>query len=112
MKIKIFYYRLPYVEAVISETYRLWPVFPIIGPRRVLCDTNIGKYMIPKNTTVLFNTYSINKDPTLYSEPDKFMPERFIKNGVFEPDEYSLQFGKGTKWKIIFFAILEKLKIL
>lgn len=89
--------KLPYVEAVINETYRLWPVFPIIGPRRVLCDTNIDKYVIPKDTTILFNTYSINKDPTLYPDPDKFMPERFIKNGVFEPDEYSLQFGKGKR---------------
>ncbi|OAD53437.1 hypothetical protein WN48_09993, partial [Eufriesea mexicana] len=89
--------KLPYVEAVISESQRLWPVFPIIGPRRVLQDTQLDKYIIPKDSTVLINLYSINKDPTIYPEPDKFKPERFIKNNVFEPDIYSLQFGKGRR---------------
>lgn len=85
------------MEAVISEVQRMWPVFPIIGPRRVLHDTIIDKYTVPRDTTILVNMYSVNKDPNIYPEPDKFMPERFIKNDVFEPDTYSLQFGRGIK---------------
>lgn len=89
--------KLPYVEAVMSETQRMWPVFPILGPRRVLRDTNLDKFTIAKDSTILMNIYSINKDPTLYPEPDKFMPERYLKNGVYEPDAHSLQFGKGRR---------------
>nr|XP_033183429.1 probable cytochrome P450 305a1 [Bombus vancouverensis nearcticus] len=89
--------KLPYVEAVISEVQRMWPVFPIIGPRRVLHDTILDKYTVPRDTTILVNMYSINKDPNIYPEPHKFMPERFIRNDVFEPDTYSLQFGKGRR---------------
>ncbi|CAK9803370.1 Probable cytochrome P450 305a1 [Anthophora plagiata] len=89
--------KLPYVEAIISETQRLCPVFPILGPRRVLRETNLDKYRIPKNATILMNTYSISSDPDIYPEPDKFKPERFIKDGVFEPDANSLNFGKGKR---------------
>ena len=97
-KPKFFYrYRLPYVEAVINEVFRLWPVFPIIGPRRVLHNTVLDKYTIPKDATVLLNLYSINKDHNVFPEPDKFMPERFMKNGTYEPNTYTLHFGKGIR---------------
>ncbi|KAF3425765.1 hypothetical protein E2986_10751, partial [Frieseomelitta varia] len=89
--------KLPYVEAVINEVYRLWPVFPIIGPRRVLHNTVLDKYTIPRDSTVLLSVESINKDPNIFPEPEKFMPERFIKNGTYEPSAYSLQFGKGKR---------------
>nr|XP_033340660.1 probable cytochrome P450 305a1 isoform X1 [Megalopta genalis]XP_033340661.1 probable cytochrome P450 305a1 isoform X2 [Megalopta genalis]XP_033340662.1 probable cytochrome P450 305a1 isoform X1 [Megalopta genalis] len=89
--------KLPYAEAIISETMRMWPVFPLIGPRRVLCDTELGNYRIPKETTILINNYSVNRDPELYPEPDKFKPERHIKNGAYEPDMNSIIFGKGRR---------------
>ncbi|XP_017885232.1 methyl farnesoate epoxidase-like [Ceratina calcarata] len=89
--------KLPYVEAVMSESQRLWPVFPIVGPRRVLRDTDLDKYTIPKESTVLMNSFSISRDPNLYTDPEKFIPERYIKNGAFVPDPYSLQFGKGRR---------------
>ncbi|KOX69408.1 hypothetical protein WN51_05571 [Melipona quadrifasciata] len=89
--------KLPYVEAVINEVHRLWPVFPIIGPRRVLHNTVLDKYTIPRDTTVLINLYSINSDPNIFPEPEKFMPERFMKNGTYEPNACVLQFGKGKR---------------
>lgn len=89
--------KLPYVEAVMSETQRLWPVFPILGPRRVLRDTDLDKYTIAKESTILMNMYSINRDPSIYTDPDTFIPERYMKNGAFVPDPYSLQFGKGRR---------------
>lgn len=85
------------MEAVINEAYRLWLVFPIIGPRRTLHNTVLDKYTIPKDATILLNVYSIDSDPNIYPEPEKFMPERFIKNGTYEPNAYSLKFGKGIR---------------
>lgn len=37
-----------YVEAVLLETKRLNHVTPIIGPRRVLKNTNLNGYSLPK----------------------------------------------------------------
>ncbi|XP_076623309.1 putative cytochrome P450 305a1 [Colletes latitarsis] len=89
--------KLPYAEAVITESQRLWPVLPVIGPRRVLRDTYLDNYSLPKDSTILLNLYSIHTDPDIFPEPLKFQPERFIKNGVFDHNAEVLTFGKGRR---------------
>ncbi|XP_033340663.2 putative cytochrome P450 305a1 isoform X1 [Megalopta genalis] len=115
--------KLPYAEAIISETMRIWPLFPLIAPRRVLCDTKLGSYRIPKDTVVVINNYSVNMDPELHPEPDKFDPERHIKNGIYEPDVNSIIFGMGrrkcpgailakTALFVIFVGVMQKFTLL
>lgn len=89
--------KLPYTEAVMNETQRMWPVFPVIGPRRVLQDTTLERFKIPKDTTILINIYSVNRDPDLFPDPDVFNPERYFKNGAYKPDSNSLTFGRGRR---------------
>ncbi|XP_048506646.1 probable cytochrome P450 305a1 isoform X4 [Athalia rosae] len=89
--------KLPYTEAVMTESQRISTVAPIIGPRCVLQDTNLLGYDIPKGATVLVNVASIYMNPEYYPEPDKFNPERFIKNGLYVPDENLVFFGKGRR---------------
>ncbi|XP_078043390.1 methyl farnesoate epoxidase-like [Augochlora pura] len=114
--------KFPYGEAVINETLRMWPLFPLL-PRRAVCDTQLGDYRIPKDTTVLINNYSVNRDPELYPEPDLFKPERHIENGVYKPDVNSLTFGMGrrkcpgavlakTATFIIFLGVIQKFTLL
>lgn len=86
---------MPYLEAVMMESQRLVPVVPIIGPRRVLRDTKLLDYHIPKESFIVINLHSIHADPNLYPEPNKFKPERFIKNGSRVKDDNLLFFGKG-----------------
>lgn len=86
---------MPYTEALLTECQRMWVVTPIIGPRRVLSDTILGSYTIPKNVTVLMNIFSNNMDPKVYSDPTSFKPERFIKDGVYVSDNHFITFGKG-----------------
>lgn len=88
---------MPYTEAVLAESQRIWLVTPIIGPRRVLRDTTLGGYTISKDTTVLLNAFSNNMDPTLYSNPTLFEPERFIKDKLYQPDKNLILFGKGKR---------------
>lgn len=38
----------PYTEAVLMEVERFLHVVPVIGPRRVLSDTALDGYVIPK----------------------------------------------------------------
>lgn len=89
--------KLPYTEAVLSESLRMWPVFPVIGPRRVLRDTTVENYRIPKDSSILLNIYSVNMDPNLFDDPHTFKPDRFLKNGVYETDENVIVFGKGRR---------------
>lgn len=44
---------LPYVSAVLLEVQRFYHIVAIGGPRRVLHETTLGGYTIPKDTTVL-----------------------------------------------------------
>ena len=39
---------MPYVDAVLLESQRFMHVTPVTGPRRVLKDTELGGYYIPK----------------------------------------------------------------
>lgn len=42
---------MPYVEAVLMEVKRFCHVTPVSGPRRVLRDTKLDNYTIPKVIT-------------------------------------------------------------
>lgn len=87
---------MPYLEAVCTESQRLCLVTPTIGPRRVLRDTELLGYHIPKNTTILINVYSSNTSKDRYKDPTSFIPERFIENGSYQSDENLILFGQGN----------------
>ncbi|XP_042479898.1 cytochrome P450 93A3-like [Macadamia integrifolia] len=71
--------KLPYLQAVIKETLRLYPTFPVLG-RECTQDCKIGGYDVLKNTRVLVNLYTIMRDPNSWEEPNEFRPERFLVN--------------------------------
>ncbi|XP_046739159.1 methyl farnesoate epoxidase-like [Diprion similis] len=89
--------RLPYTEAILTESQRMCLVVPVIGPRRVLRETKLSGYTIPQEATVILNIWSIHMNPEYYSEPDVFKPERFLQNGVFVPDKNLIFFGEGKR---------------
>lgn len=89
--------KLPYTEAVLTETLRRWCLLPIIGPRRVLRDTVLGNYRISKGTAVLINLYSVHMNEDLFPDPYEFNPDRFIKNGAYVSCENVLAFGRGKR---------------
>ncbi|KAG6533784.1 cytochrome P450 93A3-like [Zingiber officinale] len=68
---------LPYLQAIIKETLRLHPTGPMIA-RQSDRDAKIKGYDVPANTTVFVNVWAIGRDPTQWSEPLEFRPERFI----------------------------------
>lgn len=90
--------KMPFTEATLTECQRLWNVTPIIGPRRVLNNTILDGYKIPKNATILMNVYSNNLDPDLFPDPTLFKPERYIsKDGTYQQPENIILFGKGKR---------------
>ncbi|KAJ9567967.1 hypothetical protein OSB04_003933 [Centaurea solstitialis] len=92
---------LVYLDAIIKETLRLYPVAPLSVPHESIEDCIVGGYNIPKGTRLLVNLWKIQRDPKFWSDPLEFRPERFltshkdvdVKGKHFE----LLPFGSGRR---------------
>ncbi|XP_057463308.1 geraniol 8-hydroxylase-like isoform X2 [Actinidia eriantha] len=91
--------RLPYLQAIVKETFRLHPPSPLLVPRKVETDVEICGFTIPKGTQVLVNTWSIGRDPSVWEDPKLFKPERFLGSeiDVRGRDMELLPFGGGRR---------------
>ena len=85
---------LKYLDGVVKETLRLLPVIPMVG--RVLQEPMmIGDYMLPKGVSAVPCIYLAHRRPEVYPEPEKFIPERFMKK---PPGPYEFfPFGGGIR---------------
>ncbi|KAH7020341.1 putative benzoate 4-monooxygenase cytochrome P450 [Ilyonectria destructans] len=70
--------RLPYLDAVIKETLRLYAPLPASEPRSMPVDTTIDGYLIPAGTVVSMSPYTLHRNPDVFPEPLKFKPERWL----------------------------------
>ncbi|XP_015690356.1 geraniol 8-hydroxylase-like [Oryza brachyantha] len=91
--------KLKYLEAVVKETLRLHPPAPFLLPHQAEDTTEVGGYTVPKGTRVLVNAWAIGRDSKVWSEPDKFMPERFLQREVdLRGRDFELiPFGSGRR---------------
>lgn len=69
---------LRYIDYLVEETSRWRPLSPIGIPHRSLNDDTYNGMFIPKGTYVYYNTYAMSRDPTVYKDPEKFNPDRYI----------------------------------
>ena len=78
--------KLPYCEACLRESIRLSAVAPGFniepipasstpGPAVTLAG---GKYQIPSNQTIIAVLSAVNRDPSVFNDPESFRPERML----------------------------------
>ncbi|XP_019155535.1 PREDICTED: flavonoid 3'-monooxygenase-like [Ipomoea nil] len=91
--------RLPYIEAIIKETFRLHPLGTMLAPHYAMEDCNVAGYDIAKGTTVLVNAWSIGRDPRFWDDAEEFKPERFLDNNIdMDGQNFAfLPFGSGRR---------------
>ncbi|KZW01781.1 cytochrome P450 [Exidia glandulosa HHB12029] len=92
---------LPLVEAIVLETFRMYPPGPLgVAHRSMKADQYKGIY-IPAGTTILANSWAILRDETSYPDPHSFKPERFLAaDGSLDrtiPDPRIPVFGFGRR---------------
>nr|XP_016492423.1 PREDICTED: cytochrome P450 82A4-like [Nicotiana tabacum] len=69
---------LVYLQAIVKEALRLYPPAPLAVPHEAAEDCVVNEYHIPKGTVLLANVMKLHRDPQIWSDPDKFDPERFL----------------------------------
>lgn len=86
--------RLPYLDAVCSETMRLRPITPQVV-RKLRLPLSLCGYELPAGTGVSACLLLVHRREDLYPEPEKFRPERFLERS-YSPFEF-LPFGGGAR---------------
>lgn len=85
--------RLSYLNAVCNETLRITPPAISAFARTVKQGLEIEGYYLEPGTNIDITIYLAHRRKSVYPEPDKFKPERFLQK-QFSPYEY-LPFGGG-----------------
>lgn len=92
---------LPYLGAVIKEAMRLHPSVGFILERHVpeggitVCEKHI-----PAGTTVGINAWVLHHDPTVFLDPESFVPERWLESSpekLKQMEQSFFAFGAGSR---------------
>ncbi|XP_054274087.1 probable cytochrome P450 303a1 [Macrosteles quadrilineatus] len=86
---------MPYMEAVVLESVRMFVGRTFGIPHRARKDTTLQGYDIPKDTMLVVNFNSCMMNEKFWEDPHIYRPERFLKNGVLEVPEFYIPFGLG-----------------
>lgn len=70
--------RMKYLRAASQESHRLLPVTNGAG-RRTQRDLVLSNYNVPAGTCVIYWAFISSLSPSQYSQPERFLPERWIR---------------------------------
>ncbi|KAK9040539.1 hypothetical protein V6N11_015687 [Hibiscus sabdariffa] len=79
--------KMQYLHAALTETLRLYPVTPMDGRCAMEDDILPDGHKINKGEEVSYLAYAMGRMPYIWGEDaEVFRPERWLKNGVFQPE--------------------------
>lgn len=80
-------------RAAVDEALRLYPPGWVL-PRKTIAADEIAGYAVPAGVDVLVSPWLVGRNPALFSEPDRFVPERFMAP---VPRMHHLPFSAGPR---------------
>lgn len=88
---------LPYLDAVIRESLRLYPPAYLIA-RLAIEPFDLADYSFPAGTTILMSQWVTHRDPRYFPEPLAFRPERWLDGLAARlPAHAYFPFGGGPR---------------
>lgn len=89
---------LPYLRACLDESLRLFPPTSHGLPRMTPPEgANILGDYIPGGVTVSISAYVVHRDPTIFPEPEKYNPDRWLGEAGKELGPYFVSFSAGAR---------------
>ncbi|XP_078462761.1 cytochrome P450 1A1-like [Lampetra planeri] len=89
------------VEAFLTETFRHSAFVPFTIPHSTTQDVVLNGMFIPRDTCVFVNLHQVNHDPTVWSDPERFDPDRFLSHDGKEVNKEMVEkvqiFGLGKR---------------
>ncbi|OQU98974.1 hypothetical protein CLAIMM_04682 [Cladophialophora immunda] len=113
--------KLPFLDAVIKETLRMYAPLPASEPRSSRTDTVIDEYQIPANTIVGVGPYYLHRRADIFPDPQKFDPDRWLNgtdSGKVSEEEFAGRkrnywpFSSGSRMCIGMHLALAEMKVL
>ncbi|KPJ08736.1 Cytochrome P450 4C1, partial [Papilio machaon] len=86
-----------YLERCIKEAIRLYPPVPFIS-RKLNNNVQLSNYTVPAGTLCHIHIYDLHRLESLYPNPDKFDPDRFLPENVAKRHNYAyIPFSAGPR---------------
>jgi cytochrome P450 len=88
--------KLPYAQAVIQETLRLYPpAWAIL--RENIEPVELSGHRVEGHGTYILSPYALHRNAEVFPEPERFWPERFVQREQDWPRFSYLPFGAGSR---------------
>jgi len=85
---------LPYINYILKEILRWQPATPLGAPHHLTGEDHYNGHYMPAGSTILPNAWSMSRDETIYENPERFWPERFVSDNVLDPRDFVFRFGR------------------